>query len=33
MGLTPTVSTETGLTLESERALPGGQIEIVYAVS
>ena len=33
MRLTPTVSTNTGLTLESERSLPGGLIEIVYAVS
>jgi dihydrofolate reductase len=31
MRLTPTLSTDTGLTLESERALPGGSVEIVYA--
>ena len=30
MRLTPSVSTDTGLTLESERALPGGSVEIVY---
>ena len=33
MRLTPDVSTDMGLTLESERSLPGGLIEIVYAVS
>ena len=33
MRLTPSVSTGTGLTLESERALPGGAVEIVYAVT
>jgi len=31
MRLTPTLSTDTELTLESERALPGGSVEIVYA--
>jgi dihydrofolate reductase len=31
MRLTPTLSTETELTLASERALPGGSVEIVYA--
>jgi dihydrofolate reductase len=30
MRLTPSLSTDTGLTLESERALPGGYVEIVY---
>ena len=33
MRLTPPLSTNTGLTLESEHALPGGSVEIVYAVS
>jgi dihydrofolate reductase len=32
MRLTPSLSTDTGLTLESERALPSGAVEIVYAV-
>jgi dihydrofolate reductase len=32
MRLTPTFSPEAGLTLESERALPEGTVEIVYAV-
>lgn len=32
MRLTPSVGTDTGLTLESEHALPGGPVEIVYAV-
>jgi dihydrofolate reductase len=32
MRLTPALSPETGLTLERERALPGGSVEIVYAV-
>ena len=32
MRLTPPMSTETVLALESERVLPGGQVEIVYAV-
>jgi dihydrofolate reductase len=31
MRLTPTLSTDTGLTFKSERALPGGSVEIVYA--
>jgi dihydrofolate reductase len=31
MRLTPALSTETRLTLESERPLPGGSVEIVYA--
>ena len=31
MRLTPALSTDTELTLESERALPGGSVEIVYA--
>jgi dihydrofolate reductase len=31
MRLTPSVSREIGLTLESERALTGGSVEIVYA--
>ena len=33
MRLTPSVGTDTDLTLESEHALPGGPVEIVYAVS
>jgi dihydrofolate reductase len=33
MRLTPSLSTDTGLTFESERALPGGSVEIVYACS
>lgn len=33
MRLTPSLSTGTGLTFESQRALPGGSVEIVYAVS
>jgi dihydrofolate reductase len=33
MRLTPSLSTETGLKFESERALPGGSVEIVYACS
>ena len=33
MRLTPWLSLDTGLTLESERALPGGSVEIVYAPS
>ena len=32
MQLTPSLSPETVLTFESERALPGGPVEIVYAV-
>jgi dihydrofolate reductase len=31
MRLTPSVSTDAELTLESERALPGGPVEIVYS--
>jgi hypothetical protein len=31
MRLTPAVSTDTQLVLESERSLPGGSVEIVYA--
>ncbi len=31
MRLTPALSTDTRLTLESERPLPGGAVEIVYA--
>jgi dihydrofolate reductase len=30
MQLTPSLSPDTGLTLERERALPGGSVEIVY---
>lgn len=30
MQLTPSLSTDAGLTLESERVLPGGSVEIVY---
>ena len=33
MRLTPSLGTDTDLTLESEHALPGGSVEIVYAVS
>lgn len=33
MRLAPPLSPSTGLTLESERALPGGSVEIVYGVS
>jgi dihydrofolate reductase len=32
MRLTPALSPDTGLELESQRALPGGSVEIVYAV-
>ena len=31
MRLTPSLSTDAGLTLESEDALPGGAVELVYA--
>src|SRR5919201_983593 len=31
MRLTPSVSTDAALTLESERSIPGGYVEIVYA--
>jgi hypothetical protein len=30
MRLTPSLSVEAGLVLESERRLPGGSVEIVY---
>ena len=33
MQLTPSLSPDTGLTFERERALPGGSVEIVYAPS
>jgi len=33
MRLTPPLSPDTGLTFERERALPGGSVEIVYALS
>jgi dihydrofolate reductase len=33
MRLTESLSADTGLTFERERALPGGSVEIVYAVS
>lgn len=33
MRLTPSLSLDTGLTFERERALPGGSVEIVYDVS
>jgi len=33
MRLTDSLSPDTGLTLEGERALPGGSIEIVYSVT
>jgi dihydrofolate reductase len=32
MQLTPSLSPDTGLTFESQRALPGGSVEIVYAI-
>jgi dihydrofolate reductase len=31
--LTPALSTETDLTLESQQALPGGSVELVYTVA
>jgi len=31
MQLTPSLSTDTGLTLEQQSALPGGSVELVYA--
>jgi hypothetical protein len=31
MQLTPALSTDAELTLESQHALPGGYVEIVYA--
>jgi hypothetical protein len=33
MQLTPSVSSDIGLTLESESVLPTGAVEIVYACS
>ena len=33
MQLTPSLSLDTGLTFERQRALPGGSVEIVYDVS
>jgi hypothetical protein len=33
MRLTPAVSADTGLTLESAEAVPGGSVEIVYDCS
>jgi hypothetical protein len=33
MRLTPSLSLDTGLTFERARAIPGGSVEIVYAVS
>ena len=33
MQLTPALSPGTGLAFESERALPGGSVEIVYSVT
>jgi dihydrofolate reductase len=33
MRLTPSISPDSGLTFERERALPGGSVEIVYDVS
>jgi dihydrofolate reductase len=33
MRLTPSLSPDTGLTFERERALPGGSVEIVYSVT
>jgi hypothetical protein len=33
MRLTPSLSLQTGLTFERERALPGGSVEIVYSVA
>jgi dihydrofolate reductase len=33
MRLTPSISADSGLTFERERALPGGSVEIVYDVS
>jgi dihydrofolate reductase len=33
MQLTPALSPDTGLAYESQRALPGGSVEIVYSVS
>jgi hypothetical protein len=33
MRLTPALSADAGLTLESQQSLPGGTVEIVYACS
>lgn len=33
MHLTPALAPDTGLTRESERALPGGSVELVYGIS
>ncbi len=33
MRLTPAIGADAGLTLERQRALPGGSVEIVYAVT
>jgi dihydrofolate reductase len=33
MRLTPSLTPDTGLTFERERALPGGSVEIVYALN
>jgi dihydrofolate reductase len=33
MRLTPSLSLDTGLTFERQRELPGGSVEIVYAVT
>jgi dihydrofolate reductase len=33
MRLTPSLSLSTGLTLDSERALPGGSVEIAYTIT
>ena len=33
MRLTPSLSSDTGLTFERECALPGGSVEVVYALS
>jgi hypothetical protein len=33
MHLTPALAADTALMLESERALPGGSVELVYGIS
>jgi dihydrofolate reductase len=33
MQLTPSIGIDTGMTLESQRALPGGSVEIVYSLA
>jgi hypothetical protein len=33
MRLTPSLSADSALTFRSERAVPGGSVEIVYSVS